>query len=669
MSVSDEFNNGQKIFKVTNHELTPTPVSELLCSNFLEVGFGYQVEAMWSEMLHNRSFEKAIPYVPNNYNWFGIDFMAGDLWQDQEWYHTAYELNRWYACPAQDAPLAIRPDSSFIVEKAPFYSLTVSQEKGGIHGNHCLHIHNFEQDRWCGVAQNGIYLRPGTYLFHGYFKQLSSHSAAEVRFYPGHEEISWDAPALTFPIKNIHEEGCIIEFSFTWTESPGWFAFSVFVSPNTKLELDAFSLMPTDTRSGWRPEVVAALQKVNPHLIRFPGGCFASYHDWTDAIGPMDNRRPEPSYSWGDINYNDVGTDEFLQLCEMVNCEPMLVVNLFHPNKRLYRKSALHGSEIEPHGFILDNITNPDMGLERAVQWVEYCNGSVDTKYGMLRAKNGHPAPYNVTYWEMDNEAFRWFTWEEYAQTVRRYAKAMKAIDFLADRMCEPDNIAKKIAIVEQYNATHNNHIFYADTEALQNRDMTPAPFVGAYFKEHNIKFHSARRTWLYALNLVSNLMMYHRYGDIAKFLCFNNLCNTTGQSCIEVAKDKVILSFCGYIFEHMSRTEARWPLEISDYIPSARKDIQIQAAWDAQREKLICYFLNRTDRFSTITLDLGILGQGSFSAVSHTMSAENGLIQETMKHQGNLKECYHYLSVNPTVPQTFSVPPFSFIEFIISKI
>lgn len=37
MSVSDEFNNGQKIFKVTNHELTPTPVSELLCSNFLSV--------------------------------------------------------------------------------------------------------------------------------------------------------------------------------------------------------------------------------------------------------------------------------------------------------------------------------------------------------------------------------------------------------------------------------------------------------------------------------------------------------------------------------------------------------------------------------------------------------------------------------------------------------
>ena len=44
---------------------------------------------------------------------------------------------------------------------------------------------------------------------------------------------------------------------------------------------------------------------------------------------------------------------------------------------------------------------------------------------GKLRARNGHPEPYHVKYWEMDNETWRWFTKEEYAEYVRKYAEAM----------------------------------------------------------------------------------------------------------------------------------------------------------------------------------------------------------------------------------------------------
>ena len=108
--------------------------------------------------------------------------------------------------------------------------------------------------------------------------------------------------------------------------------FSLFVTPG-KVLADAFSLKPENTRMGWRPEVIEGLKRVNPGVIRFPGGCFASFHDWRNAIGPMDRRVPEDSYFWGDVNYNDVGTDEFLQLCELLGCQAMLVVNLFHPGK------------------------------------------------------------------------------------------------------------------------------------------------------------------------------------------------------------------------------------------------------------------------------------------------------------------------------------------------
>jgi alpha-N-arabinofuranosidase len=32
--------------------------------------------------------------------------------------------------------------------------------------------------------------------------------------------------------------------------------------------------------------------------------------------------------------------------------------------------------------------------------------GDVDTPMGVLRAVNGHPQPYNITYWEIGNELY-----------------------------------------------------------------------------------------------------------------------------------------------------------------------------------------------------------------------------------------------------------------------
>jgi hypothetical protein len=691
-----EFKAGEKIFRVTAKEMTETPVSELLCSNFIELGFGYQVEGMWSEMLFNRSFEKILQLAPATYNWFG-HLLSGD-WREQDWYHTGYEHNRWYACPAQERPPSMSPDSSFIVEKAPYYSLQITQEPGGIHGSHCLTIDNFEPERWCGVAQNGKYLRKGQdYKFRGYFERLSPSGEAELRFYAGQDEIDWAEPAMSVPIGELSAEGGIIEKTFRYEGEDGWFAFSVFISPGTKVKLDAFSLMPVDTMKGWRNDVVEGLKRVNPKLLRFPGGCFASFHDWRDAVGPFDNRKPEPSYFWGDINYNDVGTDELCQLCEELGAEVMMVVNVFHPDKKYLMTNDVNQERIhrDAHGFELSHITDLDEGIRRAAQWVEYCNGPAESEFGAMRAANGHPKPYGVQFWEMDNETFRWFSPKEYAEILIRYSKAMKAVDptikigmcsyhfykehvaemleicgeyvdFLADRVCEPDNLAYKVGVVREYNRTHDHKIVYADTEALQNRDPNPAPFVADYYGRHGITYQSARRTWIYALNLVSNLMMDQRYGGDVLFMCFNNLANTSGQSCIETPKESVILPACGLVYERMSRSLAAWPLKIEGYEPSARKDVQIQAAWDKDRQKLVLYLLNRTDNDTAVSLDLTALVKGKSKLSKHILTAAEGYTEETVKSTGNIRQAHFYDMFCGDNPVSFAMPRFSFTEIII---
>ena len=115
-----------------------------------------------------------------------------------------------------------------------------------------------------------------------------------------------------------------------------------------------------------------------------------------------------------------------------------------------------------------------------------------------------------------------------------------------------------------------------------------------------------------------------------------------------------------------MSRTLAKWPVEIEGYTPSARNDVQIQAAWNEDKTKLVVYLLNRTDENTTVTLDLSGLAIPSQKASIHLMTAAEGTTQETVKSQGNIIQSHRYCALDTALPQTFSMPRFSFTEIVI---
>lgn len=173
--------------------------------------------------------------------------------------------------------------------------------------------------------------------------------------------------------------------------------------PGTLL-LDQCMLFPADNLRGWDPDVIRFVKNSKITMLRFPGGNFVSGYHWKDGVGPVDKRPMSRNPAWGGDEPNHVGTDDWLAFCELTGCEPLICIN------------AGNGTP------------------EEAAQWVEYCNGSVDTEYGRLRAKNGHPEPYGVKYWEVGNEL--WGDWqighcakEEYAKRYRAFYEAMKAVD------------------------------------------------------------------------------------------------------------------------------------------------------------------------------------------------------------------------------------------------
>ena len=177
------------------------------------------------------------------------------------------------------------------------------------------------------------------------------------------------------------------------------------------------------TLMGMRQDVLQAVKELKPTVLRAFGGCYSDVYHWKDAIGPRNTRKAVKNLHWGvgelgsiegvgpDIE-NQFGTDEFLTFCEEIGAIPYLNVNY--------------------------STGTP----EEAADWVEYCNGSIDTEYGALRAKNGREKRYNVKFWGIANEIYAF--WEKgYEKFPENYAK--KYLEF-AKKMREKDPNIKLIA-------------------------------------------------------------------------------------------------------------------------------------------------------------------------------------------------------------------------------
>ena len=80
---------------------------------------------------------------------------------------------------------------------------------------------------------------------------------------------------------------------------------------------------------GYRKDVFEALKALKVPVLRWPGGCFADDYHWMDGIGPKDQRPSLRNNNWGGtIEDNSFGTHEFLNLCEMLDCEPYISGNV-----------------------------------------------------------------------------------------------------------------------------------------------------------------------------------------------------------------------------------------------------------------------------------------------------------------------------------------------------
>jgi alpha-N-arabinofuranosidase len=260
-----------------------------------------------------------------------------------------------------------------------------------------------------GISQKNFCLTAGETYRGSLFLKGSSPTGGKVRFLNGSKtvaEVSIPAPGQSWKEYPI---------AFTSSVDAPDATLQLVFPPTADVTVDQVSLMAGASikNDGFRPDIYEAFAALKPTIIRWPGGCYLEQYHWKHGIGPQSQRKKSIEPMWDDYDPNALGTDEYLTLCRKLGAEPLLVVNT-----GMHVTGTKNAQEWAPW-------------IQEACEWVEYVNGPATSPMGKLRAANGHPEPYKVKYFEIDNELWRSKVTNPaiYAQAVPLFAAAMKKVD------------------------------------------------------------------------------------------------------------------------------------------------------------------------------------------------------------------------------------------------
>ncbi|MEC5143682.1 alpha-L-arabinofuranosidase C-terminal domain-containing protein [Chitinophaga sp. 212800010-3] len=215
--------------------------------------------------------------------------------------------------------------------------------------------------------------------------------------------------------------------SFTATATTPKAKLRISFSGPGVIDADMISLFPQHTwkqrSNGLRADLVQLLADLHPGFLRFPGGCIVegrelqNRYQWKKTVGDVNERtvimnrwnnefahRATPDYyqSFG------LGFFEYFQLAEDIGASPLPILNC--------------GMACQFNSGEVVALNELDPYVQDALDLIEFANGDVSTKWGALRAKMGHPAPFNLRMMGVGNEQWG----PQYIERYTVFAKAIK---------------------------------------------------------------------------------------------------------------------------------------------------------------------------------------------------------------------------------------------------
>jgi alpha-L-arabinofuranosidase len=353
---------GKRIAATVDAAKTAAPVSPYLYGQFIEHIADTVNRSIWAELIDDRKF------------YYTVDSKTAAPPASR-----GRRANLWRP---------IGPDESVVMDKQNAYT-----------GEHSPMV-KLDGAAPRGVAQAGIMLRKGR-AYSGRVV-LAGDAGANVTV-----SLVWGAGAddrQTASIKGLRTAYGKFPLKFAAGAETDNGRLEIAGTGKGAFRVGAVSLMPADNNHGFRVDTTALLKAQRSAMYRWPGGNFLSAHEWRDAIGDIDKRPPRWDPVWNALQPNDVGTDEFMFMADLLGVDSFLSVNA---------------------GF---------GDAHSAAELVEYALGSAETPMGKLRAANGHPAPYKVKWWGIGNEMwgdfqFGYMALKQYVFKHNLFGVAMRKVD------------------------------------------------------------------------------------------------------------------------------------------------------------------------------------------------------------------------------------------------
>ncbi len=287
--------------------------------------------------------------------------------------------------------------------------------------------------------------------------------------------------------------------------------FSITSNTTGRFWLSFVSLFPptwNDRPNGNRQDIMQLMADMHPRFLRFPGGNYlqgndeASRFDWKKMIGPIEERPTHYNKAWGYHSSDGMGLLEFMYWCEDLGMEPILGV---FAGFYLGSATPYVGEDLEPY-------------IEDALNEIEYLTGDVNTEWGALRAKHGHPEPFKLKYVEIGNEDFLERYTDTYNERYEQMYKAIKAVYpeltlIASSRMVT--SIKPDMVDVHQYMRVEQGAL--AEAHRYDNFDRSVPILIGEYATRDGSPTTNMRA----GLYDAAYLLGLERNADIIKMTCF----------------------------------------------------------------------------------------------------------------------------------------------------
>ena len=599
----------QSKFKIFNKDITSKSVSDYLYGGMWEISCG-RSELLWGELLNDRGFESFKSL--NNNSWLKI---TRDKIQNEDWWHSGYIEPQWYTYSEINGKQPIRKIHSGYWPAS--------------HGKYFATLDNRSSNSSLYLMQDSLYIKKGTsYDF--------SALMCDGTFFSAYKECSKHVPIKILltnignPKKVIAAQELIIktnhfdlyESKITNTSYEGWASFAIEVPQGFQASFDLLSVKNSNDIKGWRHEAVSLLRdSLKIKMIRFPGGCYASFYDWRDGVGPKENRPVSYDTFWGYNIINDCGTIEMTDLCHAIGAEPMFCVPV----------------------MLYNDVFN-------AVEWVDFCNNPQNKRrisYGVYKSQN-------IKNWELDNEMYRRLDAITYAKRCVEFSKAMKAVDpsikiimgnywIFNSRFAEMLEIAGKdidvitnrggsieemkndLKIIQEYNKRNGTDIILCHSEFRAPITRASTRVDDGLNQTSNDTqeslFNNSVR-WSFAMSVLNQFIEYQNMGGDFLTAIYTQLNDGWGESVINVAKEKAFLSASGVIIKLLNKLDIVYPQYIESNDPTG--NIIIQAAWNKERNKLSVLLANYDSKDLPCQIDLRELG-GKFKKNAKTFEIAPG--------------------------------------------